>query len=446
MTGFVPPCAQSGGCCTEVGTAGLWRSSPRPHHEEVRRRPPLSVVLYRRCMVHSGLSPGRGGQAVSTLAFQQCELGSIHGRVPEFLHVGIVPDDAVGWRVFSGISRFPRPFIPALLHTHLNTCSEPPKTLHFIAFSFTLTFSQWSKLPAILKACPVECYTIYDVNRGFCMSEADVVESCNRFEKRPESSSALGMVAVYVPTSFYFSFVLTFLISVGYLDHMRSVVRALVLSRMSLGTILLYSYSPQTTANHSTLLRVEGILVSYHSTPEGGGMIEMEGDPSDNTDKGGHPHEFYKMSLVPQLLPSGLGTLRWEASRVGGNRLSRSADDGYNYNRGDGCFSPKFHSKSTKCVGRRCGATVWMADRPSAEINNARGATQHVAWCVARALSRMHFTCRAHKRDGAAASSSARNVIKQAGISATGRGNVQRADCSSAFGALCVRDVIQPLD
>ncbi|KAJ8879162.1 hypothetical protein PR048_019768 [Dryococelus australis] len=31
-----------------------------------------------------------------------------------FSHVGIVPDDAVGLRVFSGISRFPRPFIPAL--------------------------------------------------------------------------------------------------------------------------------------------------------------------------------------------------------------------------------------------------------------------------------------------------------------------------------------------
>ncbi|KAJ8893222.1 hypothetical protein PR048_005810 [Dryococelus australis] len=32
-------------------------------------------------------------------------------------HVGIVPDDAVGQRVFSGISRFPLPFIPALLRT-----------------------------------------------------------------------------------------------------------------------------------------------------------------------------------------------------------------------------------------------------------------------------------------------------------------------------------------
>ncbi|KAJ8882856.1 hypothetical protein PR048_014670 [Dryococelus australis] len=43
------------------------------------------------------------------------------GRVaPGFPHVRIVPDDAVDRWVFSGISRFPRPFIPTLLHNHLN--------------------------------------------------------------------------------------------------------------------------------------------------------------------------------------------------------------------------------------------------------------------------------------------------------------------------------------
>ncbi|KAJ8865713.1 hypothetical protein PR048_033233 [Dryococelus australis] len=41
-------------------------------------------------------------------------------RTPGFSHVGIVSDDAIGRRVFSGISRFPRHLIPALLHTHLN--------------------------------------------------------------------------------------------------------------------------------------------------------------------------------------------------------------------------------------------------------------------------------------------------------------------------------------
>ncbi|KAJ8894611.1 hypothetical protein PR048_007275 [Dryococelus australis] len=39
---------------------------------------------------------------------------------PDFSQVGIVPDDAVGRRVFSGISRLPRPFIPAPLHIHFN--------------------------------------------------------------------------------------------------------------------------------------------------------------------------------------------------------------------------------------------------------------------------------------------------------------------------------------
>ncbi|KAJ8868867.1 hypothetical protein PR048_030408 [Dryococelus australis] len=46
---------------------------------------------------------------------------SIPGRVtPGFLLVGIVLDDAVGRRVFSAISRLPRPVIQALLHTRLN--------------------------------------------------------------------------------------------------------------------------------------------------------------------------------------------------------------------------------------------------------------------------------------------------------------------------------------
>ncbi|KAJ8872158.1 hypothetical protein PR048_025760 [Dryococelus australis] len=60
-------------------------------------------------------------QGNNLLASQQGEPGSITGRVtPGFSHVGIVPGDAVGWRVFSGISHFPRPFIPAPLHIHFN--------------------------------------------------------------------------------------------------------------------------------------------------------------------------------------------------------------------------------------------------------------------------------------------------------------------------------------
>ncbi|KAJ8886366.1 hypothetical protein PR048_012577 [Dryococelus australis] len=54
------------------------------------------------------------------LASYQGEPGSIRGRVSRFSLVGIVPDDAIGRRVFLGISRFPRPFIPAPPHSHFN--------------------------------------------------------------------------------------------------------------------------------------------------------------------------------------------------------------------------------------------------------------------------------------------------------------------------------------
>ncbi|KAJ8897663.1 hypothetical protein PR048_003012 [Dryococelus australis] len=40
--------------------------------------------------------------------------------IPGYLQVGIVPDDAAGRWFFSGISRFPRPFVPVLLQTRLN--------------------------------------------------------------------------------------------------------------------------------------------------------------------------------------------------------------------------------------------------------------------------------------------------------------------------------------
>ncbi|KAJ8889650.1 hypothetical protein PR048_009150 [Dryococelus australis] len=66
----------------------------------------------------------RGGSEVSLLASHKGELCSIPGRVtPGFSHLGLVPDHADGQRVFSGISS--SPFIPALLHTHLNHLNHP---------------------------------------------------------------------------------------------------------------------------------------------------------------------------------------------------------------------------------------------------------------------------------------------------------------------------------
>ncbi|KAJ8894473.1 hypothetical protein PR048_007127 [Dryococelus australis] len=58
------------------------------------------------------------------------------GHSPGLPHVGLVPDDATGRRVSSGISRFPGPCIPPLPHTQLASpssalkTSEPPKYLH----------------------------------------------------------------------------------------------------------------------------------------------------------------------------------------------------------------------------------------------------------------------------------------------------------------------------
>ncbi|KAJ8869047.1 hypothetical protein PR048_030598 [Dryococelus australis] len=82
------------------------------------RRPPTSGLGNARLAVQDDL----GGLRVSRslLASYQGEPGSIPGRVTEFYQVGIVPGDAIGRRVFSGISRFSLPFIPAPLHTHPN--------------------------------------------------------------------------------------------------------------------------------------------------------------------------------------------------------------------------------------------------------------------------------------------------------------------------------------
>ncbi|KAJ8894084.1 hypothetical protein PR048_006694 [Dryococelus australis] len=81
--------------------------------------------------IHSVSTPPKNG-----------EPGSIPSTVTGFLHVGIVPDNAVGRWVLSGISRFPRPFILAPLHVHFNhrigsqdlAIKEPPKYLHSLIF------------------------------------------------------------------------------------------------------------------------------------------------------------------------------------------------------------------------------------------------------------------------------------------------------------------------
>ncbi|KAJ8876980.1 hypothetical protein PR048_021432 [Dryococelus australis] len=84
---------------------------------------------------------GRGGVVVRLLSAHHGEQGSILGGVAAgFSHVGIMSDDAVGRQVFSGICSFPRPYIPALLYTHLASPASALKTLMLRAaqiYSFT---------------------------------------------------------------------------------------------------------------------------------------------------------------------------------------------------------------------------------------------------------------------------------------------------------------------
>ncbi|KAJ8888271.1 hypothetical protein PR048_007758 [Dryococelus australis] len=94
----------------------------------------LRLVLVPQRQRHLGLGGHFSGfmsvAMVMLLASHKSEPGSIPDRVtPGLSHVGIVPDDAIGRRVFSGISRFSRPCIPALLHYHLISASSALKTL-----------------------------------------------------------------------------------------------------------------------------------------------------------------------------------------------------------------------------------------------------------------------------------------------------------------------------
>ncbi|KAJ8890162.1 hypothetical protein PR048_009669 [Dryococelus australis] len=60
------------------------------------------------------------------LASQRDETGSVSGCVTGFSHVGIMPDDAAGRRVFSGISRFPAPSLRC--HTILTSITSSSAT------------------------------------------------------------------------------------------------------------------------------------------------------------------------------------------------------------------------------------------------------------------------------------------------------------------------------
>ncbi|KAJ8895111.1 hypothetical protein PR048_000436 [Dryococelus australis] len=91
--------------------------------------------------------PGTGDSpaAISTLASHQGEPGSIPGRATRFWQVGIVSDDAVGRRVFSGMYSFPLPFIKAP-HIHSITyigSQDPAVKSHPNLFTHYRAAPEW---------------------------------------------------------------------------------------------------------------------------------------------------------------------------------------------------------------------------------------------------------------------------------------------------------------
>ncbi|KAJ8870944.1 hypothetical protein PR048_027246 [Dryococelus australis] len=92
----------------------------------------------------------RGGRAVSPFASHQGEPGLILGRVTGFLHVGIVPDETVGRRVFSGISRFPPPFHSSAAPYSPQSPSSALKTSLLRAVQSSSPYSLIHSLPLCL--------------------------------------------------------------------------------------------------------------------------------------------------------------------------------------------------------------------------------------------------------------------------------------------------------
>ncbi|KAJ8893926.1 hypothetical protein PR048_006527 [Dryococelus australis] len=90
-------------CWTMPRLAGFFGGLPFPSPSHSGAAQDLTVKSHQNIFTHFALC--------TYLCIIHGEPGSIPSRVAGFSQVGIMPDDAVGRRVFSGISRFPRPFI-----------------------------------------------------------------------------------------------------------------------------------------------------------------------------------------------------------------------------------------------------------------------------------------------------------------------------------------------
>ncbi|KAJ8893450.1 hypothetical protein PR048_006048 [Dryococelus australis] len=110
-----------------LSTAGSWKKSTIAVTEDLKTKIWLNQesipcpLEQESCVTSFGVGAAVAKRLTCMPASHQGEPGSIPGRVTEFPNVGVVPDDTVGRRVFSGISHFSHPFIPPLLLTHRNT-------------------------------------------------------------------------------------------------------------------------------------------------------------------------------------------------------------------------------------------------------------------------------------------------------------------------------------
>ncbi|KAJ8895354.1 hypothetical protein PR048_000686 [Dryococelus australis] len=145
-----------------------------------------------------GLSRNRGcgGRAVSLLISHQGVPGSIPGRdMPRFSHVGIVLGDAAGWRVFSGISRFPHRLILALLHSYLISFSSALKTSLLKAAQISqLNFGDITLLRVVTYGAMIIIHNMVNVSGAFDYDKD--LGSCSIVPDKNKHSSKIALFII----------------------------------------------------------------------------------------------------------------------------------------------------------------------------------------------------------------------------------------------------------
>ncbi|KAJ8868656.1 hypothetical protein PR048_030195 [Dryococelus australis] len=109
-----------------------------PNHRQFSFQQDSYCRVTRRNVVYENITLARPISTPAEANRVQSPAGST-----EFSQVGIVPDDAVGRRVFSVISRFPRPFIPAPLCIHSNDPHLAVRSRPNISSLFTAHSTDW---------------------------------------------------------------------------------------------------------------------------------------------------------------------------------------------------------------------------------------------------------------------------------------------------------------